>query len=572
MRGHISLVDGDESAPVAFDSHAEIYRLEDGSHRVVANTADGEEPLGVADVTVSRKRGGEAPVELVAERDGIAIHNQHNHNAVAVVSMASGRTREVAEGEVATVNRNSVVEVGHHTRLRLTVEHTRPEPAPTPDHDDSSRPPRGQETTDPGVAGETTVLENIDEQLAGREDEAAVAALSRDAIDEAETLVANCLPGGPAATALAEARTHHENEGYDRAIERASHVRNLAERELAYLETVRDPDREGDPDLADLRARTTRYDLDVGVVTAYEDLSGSSDATAAGRLQGDRPPGTVPTVADLTLDYDAIEKTGHLGTGGTADVFEATVDTPDGELTIALKEPRFDSDVDQAVIDGFEREADTWNRLDDHDNVVGVIDWGTEPHPWIAMEYMDGGTVTSVAGRLSPRQAVWTMLEIVHGVYHAHQRGVAHLDLKPGNVLLRTTGAVTWPVPKVADWGLAKVLLEHTRSVEGYTPLYAAPEQVSPEAFGSTDNQTDIYQLGAIGYVLSTGRPPYTGNASEVVYKILESTVPPPTELVSGLPARLDEILLKALETDRDDRYETIVYLRDDLQELYDSL
>lgn len=574
MKGYISLIDEDESYPIAFDSYAEIYRIDDSSHRVIANTDYGEEPLGVADVTVSRKKGGEAPVELVTQSDGIEIHNHSNHNTLEVVSMVNGRTREVEKEEVTTVGRDSVVEVGHHTQLRLTVERKRPEP--TSDHGERvtgpTRPSIAQQATKPEIAGETTILENIDEKLTVREDEAEAAAVSRDAIEKAETLVADCLPSGPAATALAKARTHHENEAYQRAIERATHVRDLAEREIAHLETVRDSDREEDTALENLKAYTTRYDLGVDVTTTYENLTGGTDATPAGQLQGDRPPESVPTAPDLALDYDTIEKGGRLGTGGTAEVFEVTIDIPDDEFTIALKEPRFEDDVEQAVIDEFEREADTWDRLDDHDNIVGVIDWGTAPLPWIAMEYMDGGTMTSVAGRISPRRSIWTLLEIVRGIYHAHQRGVAHLDLKPGNVLFRTTGAVTWPVPKVADWGLAKILLEHTRSVKGYTPLYAAPEQVDPERFGSTDTQTDIYQIGAVGYALVTGRPPFTGDASTVVYEILESDVPPPTEHTPGLPVRLDEILLQALEKDKTDRYENIVYLRDDLQELYDSL
>lgn len=576
MRGDISLIDEAESDHVTFDSHAEIYRIDDGSHRVVANTDEGEKPLGVADVTVSRKQGGKAPIEFVVEQDGIVIHNYRNQNAVDVVSMVSGQRREIEAGTATTVDQNSSVEIGHHTRLLLTVERERREAA----HDEGgrgdapTRQPIEQRPTKfvPMEENEPSVLETIAERPAAHEDADDLAALSRDAIEEAETLVAECLPSGPAANALAAARTHRENGNYDRAIERSIHVRDLAEHEVAHLETNLDPGQETDADLAGLRDRTVEYDLDVDVVVAYEDLTGATDTLAADRLHGEGPPTTVPSAPDLSLTYDDIAKGRHVGTGGSAEVFEATVDTADGEFTIALKEPRFETDVAPAVIDEFEREADTWDRLDAHDNIVGVIDWGTEPHSWIAMEYMDGGPLATMAGRIAPRQAIWTLLAVVQGVYYAHQRGVAHLDLKPGNVLVRTTGEATWPVPKVGDWGLAKVLLDHTRSVKGYTPLYAAPEQIDSQRFGSPDTQTDIYQLGAIGYTLVAGRPPFTGDSAEIVYDIVDTDVPPLTDHAPGAPTRLDEILRTALAKDGTDRYENILYLRDDLRELYDSL
>ncbi len=392
------------------------------------------------------------------------------------------------------------------------------------------------------------------------------------ALDEAATLVEDCHPEGPAAAALSDARTHYEAGNYERARERARQATEIAEMEIDRLETARQSGAGVDEDLlAEIRAEATEYEL---AYAETETETGDTSPTEPGDpLSGTDPPASVPTAPDLSLSYGAIQRGERLGSGGTADVYRARVRTGAGDpLTIALKEPRFDGGYGADVDEEFEHEAETWENLDDHDNVVGVVDWGTDPHPWIAMEYMDGGPLTAVAGKLPVRQAVWTALCTVRGVYHAHEYGVAHLDLKPGNVLLGSTGPDTWPAPKVADWGLARLLLEYTGSVRGYTPLYAAPEQIDRDRFGTPGKHTDIYQLGAVCYALFTGRPPHTGEASKVVYDVLESPVTPPTELAPGLPARVDEILLTALEKEQADRYETIVYLRDDLQELYDAL
>ena len=554
MRGSISVVDGGEPT-LSFRDRVELYRLDDGSHHIVARTGDVERRLGVADVSVSRTQDGDPPIELRATSSGVEVHNHRNHNPVEVVSIVSGRTREIAAGAVTTIDRDTVLEIGHHTRIRVSLE---PEPAEADASTVAGAVESGSTTDRPcrdEIAAEPTVHERPVET-------------SAEAIETATSLVVDCLPTGPAATALAKARTHHSAGEYGRAIERATQVRDLAANELAILATVPEPPEPDTPGVARLRTQSTHYDLDPDVVTAYERLP---EPTTAGSFRGDRPPDSIPRAPDLSLAYDEIEKGDRIGTGGSADVFEATVTTPTGEYPIALKEPRVDAGDAASGLD-FDHEARTWERLDDHDHIVGVIDWGTEPHPWIAMEYMDLGPLTGVAGRLTPRQAIWTLLGIVNGVYHAHTYGVAHLDLKPGNVLLGATGNHRWPVPKVADWGLAKVLLQRTRDFEGYTPLYAAPEQIEPDTFGGTDPQTDIYQLGALGYVLVTGQPPFSGEASEVIRQILESAVAPPSERAPGTPPGLDQVIQTALEKDKRDRYESIVYVRDDLQAIHESL
>jgi hypothetical protein len=278
------------------------------------------------------------------------------------------------------------------------------------------------------------------------------------------------------------------------------------------------------------------------------------------------PPSDVPAVPEVSVAYESLGGKERIGTGGNADVFRVQAATSDGETTLALKEPRIQGTLHGDELERFLDEAETWDKLDDHDHVVGLVDYGNAPLPWIAMEYMDGGHLGERAGELSVQQALWTATAITRAVRHAHRQGVAHLDLKPENVLFRSVSDA-WDLPKVADWGLSKHLLEHSKSVEGLSPQYAAPEQFD-SSYGSTDDVTDVYQLGTVLYELFTGGPPFEGEAARVMHRTLEEQPVPPSE-VADVPSRLDEILLKALAKEKADRYESVLYLRDDLLELY---
>ena len=307
-----------------------------------------------------------------------------------------------------------------------------------------------------------------------------------------------------------------------------------------------------------------------------------ADGDASGQVtQADTRPGTdpertggvpteVPAPPELSLSYDDITKQSRIGSGGQADVYRATVPADGGELDVALKEPRID---DMGHAGTLERlvmeEAEVWDKLDDHDHVVTVVDYGTDPRPWIVMEYMDAGHAGDCAGELPLDQALWTAIATTRAVRHAHRRGVAHLDLKPQNILfLSVEGA--WDVPKVADWGLSKQLLQYSKSVEGLSPHYAAPEQFDG-GYGTADDITDVYQLGAVLYVLFTGRLPFQGDPAQVMRQVLNEQPPPPSE-VADVPPALDDVLLSAMSIEKGDRYESVLYLRDELQTLRDRL
>jgi serine/threonine protein kinase len=270
-----------------------------------------------------------------------------------------------------------------------------------------------------------------------------------------------------------------------------------------------------------------------------------------------------------SLSYADIDKGEPIGSGGNADVYRGTT-TTDGEIIdIALKEPRMGGTLHTETVDRMMQEAETWQQLGDHDHIVSVVDYGSEPLPWIAMEYMDADHLGDRAGGLELDQALWTAIVTTKAVRHAHRRGIAHLDLKPANVLFRSVEDA-WDVPKVADWGLSKHLLNHSKSVEGMSVEYAAPEQFDDE-YGAVDDITDVYQLWAVFYELFTGRPPFEGKPFKVMNRI-QTEEPEPPSSVADVPADLDEILLRAMATEKADRYETVIYLRDEFQQLRNDL
>jgi hypothetical protein len=272
---------------------------------------------------------------------------------------------------------------------------------------------------------------------------------------------------------------------------------------------------------------------------------------------------------DLYVTVRAGDEDSHLsmgdriGSGGNADVMRATISTDDGTIPLAVKRPQLDGTVHTETIDRFVDEAETWDKLDDHDHVVSVVDYGSTPLPWIGMEYMDGGHLGERAGTIHTDQALWTAIGIAEAVHHAHRRGVAHLDLKPANVLFRTVDG-TWDVPKVADWGLSKHLLDRSSDVDGFSPKYAAPEQFDDR--GTMDDVTDIYQLGAVLYELFTGRPPFDPGAPD---PDRFDGSPPDPRSVADVPDAIADVVTTAMAPDRSDRYDSVVYVRDRIREAY---
>lgn len=262
-------------------------------------------------------------------------------------------------------------------------------------------------------------------------------------------------------------------------------------------------------------------------------------------------------------EYETIER---IGSGANADVHKVRL-ADSGEV-VALKIPRWQGTLSMNVIEQFTDEAETWSRLDEHEHIVDVIDWGTTPHPWMLLEYMPSSLRAEVRSeQLDPTEKLETLIAIAEALKHAHGRGIIHLDIKPENVLFDARGT-----PKVADWGLARVLLDHTRTQMGLTPPYSAPEQLTERA-GDLDHWTDVYQLGVLSYEFLTGRLPFESERpADLRRQILDDRPVSPSEVNPVLSTAADEPILRALSKAPDERYERVIQFRDDLRRLRRSI
>jgi len=277
---------------------------------------------------------------------------------------------------------------------------------------------------------------------------------------------------------------------------------------------------------------------------------------------------TLPGFPSALLSrYEPLEL---LGEGGFAKVFKAKR-KKDGKI-VALKIPM----IDERTSKTFLREVSTWLQLN-HPNIVKLHDVDILPVPYLEMEFVEG---TKVNGRtvrdlcdypkpVDEGTALRLIRGIAAGLKHAHSKGIYHRDLKPGNVLLKSD-----LTPKITDWGLAKVdTMSSSRSVLGYTPLYAAPEHLMPGKYGHTDHRTDIWQLGVVFYELLTGRLPFEGYTSEEVYgKITDESYrfEPPSRINPEL-AKYDGIFERLLAKRKEDRYGSVDEFIEDLKRLEET-
>jgi serine/threonine protein kinase len=248
--------------------------------------------------------------------------------------------------------------------------------------------------------------------------------------------------------------------------------------------------------------------------------------------------------------------TGRIGSGAFAEVYRAQR-REDGRA-VAVKLPRVDA-LETFQPREFLQEAELWSRLK-HPYIVSVQEWGLKPVPWIAMELMEGGSLRQRLSRLTARESLEIGVKLAEALYYAHHLGVIHRDIKPQNILFDRQNT-----PKLSDWGLGKVMLHASRSASGFkgTLAYAAPEQLSSD-LGEPDWRTDIYQLAAVLYEMVTGQLPCGGEPGW----ILTREVRPPRQLNPALPARLDGILLKALDRRKERRYRDVSLLGEELERL----
>lgn len=272
------------------------------------------------------------------------------------------------------------------------------------------------------------------------------------------------------------------------------------------------------------------------------------ESTVSGAKAGSKGSGPLPELAD----YEVLRV---LGRGGMGVVYLARHRRLKRLTAVKMLSERLAEEPRQWT--RMLREAEVLARLR-HPNVVQVYDAAEqEGRPFLAMEYVEGGTLSDRHRDrpAEPGEAARLVERIARGVHAAHLVGVVHRDLKPANVLL------DGDEPKVTDFGLAKEAdsgdsLTPTGAVVG-TPQYMAPEQVVPGP-GAASASVDVYALGAILYDLLTGRPPHVGsNIYETLDLVRRRNPVPPSRLAPGVPAELERICLRCLEKNPARRFES---------------
>src|SRR5437763_1755456 len=297
---------------------------------------------------------------------------------------------------------------------------------------------------------------------------------------------------------------------------------------------------------------------------AHESVAGIVDPSLGDGLPlaaQKKKPNQQKTVAKFG-DYELLEE---IGRGGQGVVYRARQKSLN--RTVALKVIGLGHWATEAHLKRFQREAEAAASLD-HSGIVPIYEVGERDGScYFSMKFVEGGQLDAVVRResMAVRRAVELIAKVARTVHYAHEHGILHRDIKPGNILLDAKGE-----PHLTDFGLARLVESEstvTRTMEVLgTPSYMAPEQAVGNN-AAISSVTDVYGIGAVLYQLLTGHPPFAGGATYETIRLLLDTEPRQPRLLNPKIDRdLSTICLKCLEKDPKRRYSSALALAEDLE------
>ncbi|MBY0313708.1 MAG: protein kinase [Phycisphaerales bacterium] len=328
----------------------------------------------------------------------------------------------------------------------------------------------------------------------------------------------------------------------------------------------------------------------------------SADADGSARTQALSNPNRLGSTIGV---YKLLER---LGEGGFGEVYAAEQSEPiRRRVAVKIIKPGMDS---RAVVARFEAERQAL-ALMDHPNIAKVLDAGTTRagRPYFVMELVRGVPITTYCeeNRLSPRERIELMIPVCQAIQHAHQKGIIHRDIKPGNVLVTITDGKA--VPKVIDFGIAKAIAGASTLTDKTiytafrqfigTPAYMSPEQILQSGV-DVDTRSDVYALGVMMYELLSGSLPFDTESLlkeglERMQQVVREQDPPkpstrvltmdagkrtsvaaarrlqPDKLGGSLRGEVDWMVMKAVEKDRNRRYQSPTEFAEDLRRYLDG-
>lgn len=253
----------------------------------------------------------------------------------------------------------------------------------------------------------------------------------------------------------------------------------------------------------------------------------------------------------LSGRYEILEL---VGTGGMANVYKARCTYLNRYVAIKVLKDEFKND--EEFLKRFNIESQAAAGLS-HSNIVSVYDIGSENDiHYIVMEFVEGVTLKEYLvehGALSYDKVIEFSIQIASALQHAHRKGIVHRDIKPQNIIVTKDDIL-----KVTDFGIARAVSTYTMKIDDSamgTVHYCSPEQARG---GYTDEKSDIYSLGVVMYEMLTGKLPFeSDNSVSVALKHMQEEAIPPSSLVQGVPAGIEEIIQKTMKKNQNDRFQT---------------